>query len=65
MATQTLRCPAQLRSIALPRISVSDGFNRRGQVAEASDLDALAHTLRTHGCLQPIRVREDGHGDMS
>jgi len=63
MATQTLRCPTQLRSIALSRISVPDGFNPRGQVAEDPHLDALAQTMRTHGCLQPIRVREDGHGD--
>jgi hypothetical protein len=63
MAMKTLRCPAQLRSIALSRISVPDGFNPRGQVAEDPHLDALAQTMRIHGCLQPIRVREDGHGD--
>src|SRR5450755_4462406 len=55
---------AQLRHIPLSRIVVvPDAFNPRGVVADDRELDALAESLRCHGCLQPIRVRATNDGD--
>ena len=48
------------RSIPLAQITIQDGFNPRGEVAEDDELHALAETIRTHGCLLPVRVRRDG-----
>ena len=55
---------AQLRHIPLSRIVVvPDAFNPRGVVADDRELEALAESLRRHGCLQPIRVRATNDGD--
>jgi ParB family transcriptional regulator, chromosome partitioning protein len=54
---------AQLRHIPLSRIVVPDAFNPRGVVVEDRELEALAQSLRRHGCLQPIRVRATEHGE--
>src|SRR5450755_2674554 len=54
---------AQLRHIPLSRIVVPDAFNPRGVVADDRELEALAESLRRHGCLQPIRVRATHDGD--
>jgi ParB/RepB/Spo0J family partition protein len=51
-----------LRSIPLSEITVADGFNPRGEVAEDADLQALAETMRERGCLQPIRVHASADG---
>jgi ParB/RepB/Spo0J family partition protein len=50
----------ELARIPLAEITVEEGFNPRGEVAEDADLQALAETIKTHGCLLPIRVRRDG-----
>jgi ParB/RepB/Spo0J family partition protein len=47
---------AELRHIPLAQITVQDGFNPRGEVADA-ELDAMAETMRERGCLQPVLVR--------
>jgi ParB/RepB/Spo0J family partition protein len=46
----------ELRSIPLSQITVAEGFNPRGEVAEDAELQALAETMRQRGCLQPIRA---------
>jgi ParB family chromosome partitioning protein len=55
---------AQLRHVPLSRIVVPEGFNPRGEVADDAELDQLAETIRRHGCLQPIRVRETDGGEL-
>jgi ParB/RepB/Spo0J family partition protein len=51
-----------LRSIPLSQITVAEGFNPRGAVAEDAELQALAETMRERGCLQPIRVHAATEG---
>ncbi|MBV9337841.1 MAG: ParB/RepB/Spo0J family partition protein [Solirubrobacterales bacterium] len=53
----------QLRHIPLSRVVVPESFNPRGEVAEDRELEQLADSIRTDGCLQPIRVRATDHGD--
>jgi ParB family chromosome partitioning protein len=53
----------QLRHIPLSKIVVPDSFNPRGEVADDRELEQLAESIRTDGCLQPIRVRATDHGD--
>ncbi|MBV8997450.1 MAG: ParB/RepB/Spo0J family partition protein [Solirubrobacterales bacterium] len=53
----------QLRHIPLSRVVVSEAFNPRGEVADDRELEQLADSIRTDGCLQPIRVRATDHGD--
>jgi ParB/RepB/Spo0J family partition protein len=48
---------ADLRHIPLAQITVQDGFNPRGEVADDAELDAMAETMRERGCLQPVLVR--------
>jgi ParB/RepB/Spo0J family partition protein len=50
----------ELARIPLEQITVEDGFNPRGEVTDDAELQALAETLKSHGCLLPIRVRRDG-----
>jgi len=52
----------QLRHIPLSKI-VPDSFNPRGEVTDDRELEQLAASIRTDGCLQPIRVRATDHGD--
>jgi ParB family transcriptional regulator, chromosome partitioning protein len=53
----------QLRHIPLSRVVVPESFNPRGEVADDRELEQLADSIRTDGCLQPIRVRATDHGD--
>lgn len=53
----------ELRTIALSRIIVPDGFNPRGEVADDGELEAMAETMRQRGCLQSIRVRATETGE--
>lgn len=53
----------ELREIPLSRIVVPEGFNPRGEVAHDAELEAMAETMRQRGCLQPVRVRENGTGE--
>src|ERR1022692_315412 len=55
----------ELRTIALSRIVVPDGFNPRGEVVDDSELEAMAETMRQRGCLQPIRVRATETGEYA
>ncbi len=55
---------AQLRHVPLSGIVIPEGFNPRGEVADDAQLDHLAETIRRHGCLQPIRVRETAGGGL-
>jgi len=60
MASTTTPDQVELAQIPLDQIAVEEGFNPRGEVADDGDLSALAETIRTHGCLLPVRVRRDG-----
>lgn len=51
------------RSVALSRIVTADGFNPRTSIVRDREFETLVATVRTHGVLQPIRVRETGDGD--
>ena len=53
----------QLRHISLSRVVVPESFNPRGEVTDDHELEQLADSIRTDGCLQPIRVRATDHGD--
>lgn len=53
----------QLRHLPLSRIVVPDGFNPRGEVIEDREFEQMVESIRQHGCLQPIRVRDTDHGD--
>jgi ParB family transcriptional regulator, chromosome partitioning protein len=53
----------QLRHIPLSKIVVPDSFNPRGEVTDDRELEQLAASIRTDGCLQPIRVRATDQGD--
>jgi len=53
----------QLRHIPLSRVVVPESFNPRREVADDRELEQLADSIRTDGCLQPIRVRATDHGD--
>jgi ParB/RepB/Spo0J family partition protein len=53
----------QLRHIPLSRVVVPESFNPRGEVTDDRELEQLADSIRTDGCLQPIRVRATDHGD--
>lgn len=50
----------ELARIPLEQITIADGFNPRGEVSEDDQLRALAETIKSHGCLLPVRVRRDG-----
>jgi ParB/RepB/Spo0J family partition protein len=50
----------ELARIPLEQITIQEGFNPRGEVADDEQLRALAETIKGHGCLLPIRVRRDG-----
>jgi hypothetical protein len=52
----------ELAQIPLADITVKDGFNPRGEVAEDAELRALAETIRNHGCQLPVRVRPTAKG---
>jgi ParB/RepB/Spo0J family partition protein len=54
----------QLRHIPLSRVVVPDSFNPRGEVTDDRELEQLAESIRTDGCLQPVRVRATDHGEF-
>jgi ParB/RepB/Spo0J family partition protein len=60
MAPTTASDQVELTHLPLTQITIQDGFNPRGEVTDDSELHALAETIRTHGCLLPVRVRRDG-----
>ena len=60
MAPTTAPDQVELTHIPLAQITIQDGFNPRGEVTDDTELQALAETIRTHGCLLPVRVRRDG-----
>ena len=49
--------------IELDRIHVVDGFNARHHFDQAS-LERMARTIKEHGIVQPLRVREREDGDF-
>ncbi|MGO9488144.1 MAG: ParB/RepB/Spo0J family partition protein [Solirubrobacteraceae bacterium] len=60
MAPTTAPDQVELTHLPLAQITIEDGFNPRGKVTDDGELHALAETIRTHGCLLPVRVRRDG-----
>ena len=50
-----------LRTVPLSTISVREGFNPRDDV-ERAELDRLTDSVREHGLIQPLVVREAGGG---
>jgi ParB/RepB/Spo0J family partition protein len=55
--------PAELRTVALSRIHVEDGFNPRQRFDEA-ELERLAQSIRLRGLLQPLVVSPNGGDDF-
>jgi ParB/RepB/Spo0J family partition protein len=55
--------PAELRTVALSRIHVEEGFNPRHRFDEGN-LEQLAQSIRQRGLLQPLVVSPNGGGDF-